>query len=271
MKRTQIVLLLLLVATFIYILPTLGIYKVDGDIYSFLAYVRDGLSGRPMNVSEPMFNSGMRVGVRLALNQYLPLNIMWSYFTPTISLTDLIGYTTRSMIAVWATLSFYMLGKNAKGNDRRFGLFTAGIALLIYMSALFLRSDSESSFFYLRINTDKFTVPITCLPVSFALTFRFLREKGRKDAWLGSAGAALATAVIHPLVAAMYAVAYAGWGAFHLLMNLRNRIAWKRVFAMIALVVIVMSVPLMQFIDVKFGEPMAPTFPNSLNGWSVGP
>jgi len=48
-------------------------------------------------------------------------------------------------------------------------------------------------------------------------------------------------------------------------------VEYALILVLVALVVIVMSVPLMQFIDVKFGEPMAPTFPNSLNGWSVGP
>ncbi len=266
--RDEIILLLLLAAVFVYIFPTLCIYKIDGDAYTFIAFVRDAMTGRPMNVTEAFFGTDIGTGVRMAFNQMFPVSVLWSHFSHIDRIT-LSAEASRTMIALLAMLSSYMLGKAARDGDRRFGLFTVAIQMLIYMVAPFFRGDSASSFFFERINTDKFTVPITMLPVDFALCFRFLRT-GRRDAWLTAALVTFAVSAIHPLIAAMLALALTAFGGFHLLLNLRRRDAWLRVFGLAVLVGLVMFLPFIQLFMARGEEPLAPTYPKSFEGWSIG-
>lgn len=264
----QVIMLLLLIAAFVYIFPTLCLYKIDGDAYTFIAFARDALSGAPMNVNEPLFGTELGPGVRMVFNQMFPVSVLWSHLS-AIDRVDLSATANRSMIALWAMIAAYTLGKAAGKGDRRFGLFTALVQMLIYMSALFLHSDSVSSFFFERINTDKFTVPVTMLPVVFAFTFRYL-EKGRIEVWLAAALVTFAVSTIHPLIAAMLALALSAFGALHLLLNLRRRVAWVRVIGMALLVGIVMFLPFVQLVMAQGEAPLAPTYPQSLEGWSVG-
>jgi len=105
----EIVMLLLLAAAFIYAFPTLSLYKLDGDAYSFISFAREALAGLPMNATEPLFGTDLSPGVRLAFNQYFPLSVLWSYFSK-VDRIDLTAMASRSMVALWALLASYTLG-----------------------------------------------------------------------------------------------------------------------------------------------------------------
>ena len=169
----------------------------------------------------------------MVFNQSLTLNYLWSYFAK-ISPNDLIAAASKAMLALWAILAAYTLGKAAGKGSRGFGLLTAAIQLLIYMAAPFIRGDNVSLFFFERINADKFMVPVTMLPVVFAFAITFARS-GKWQAWLAAAFATFAVSTIHPLIAAMLALAIGAFGIVHLLMNLRRGSAWLRVTALAGL------------------------------------
>ncbi len=181
----EIILLLLLAAAFLIILPTLTLYKIDGDAYAVNSFAVDALAGKPLNITEPLFGTELGPGVRMVFNQSLTLNYLWTYFSG-IDPNTLIAAASKSMLALWAILAAYTLGKAAGNGSRRFGLLVAAIQLLIYLAAPFIRGDNVSLFFFERINADKFMVPVTMLPVVFAFCITFVRS-GKWQAWLAAA------------------------------------------------------------------------------------
>ncbi|UCC86832.1 MAG: tetratricopeptide repeat protein [Anaerolineales bacterium] len=288
----EIILLLLLIIVFGGIIPTLSLYKIDGDDYSVASFAADALTGLPLNVAEPLFGTALGPGVRMVFNQSLPMSYLWSYLAHIDPIT-LTATASRAMIALWAMLSIYTLGKAAGGGSRRFGLFTASIQLLIYLAAPFVRGDNVSLFFFERINADKFMVPVTMLPVVSAFAIRFARD-GRHDAWLAAAVAAFAVSTIHPLVAAMLALALGAFAGLRLLLDLQSRLVWKqgpssgtwndpwlvvklrrrgtlkRSLALWGLVGIVMLLPIMQLVMARGEAPLAASYPSSFDGWPIG-
>ena len=264
----EILVLVLLIAGFVAILPTLNLTKIDGDAYAVASFSADALAGLPLNATEPIFGTDLGPGVRMLFNQTLPLAYLWSYFSGIDPIT-LASTASRAMPALWVLLAAYTLGRAAVKDSRRFGLFTAAVTLLIYGAAPFLRGDNVSLFFFERTNADKFLVPVTMLPVAFALAIRYVRD-GQWPAWVAAALVVLAVSAIHPLVAAMLTVGLVGFAGFHLLLNLRQRTAWRRVLAVAGLVVAAMALPLIQLVIARGDAPLADSYPTSFEGWSVG-
>lgn len=287
----EIIWLALLAVAFVLIVPSLSLYKIDGDAYAVGSFAADALAGLPLNASEPLFGSGLGTIVRMVFNQSLPMFYLWSHLAGIDPITHTAA-ASRAMIALWAILASYSLGKAAR-ESRRFGLFTASIQLLIYLAAPFLRGDNVSLFFFERINADKFMVPVTMLPVIFAFSIRHVRS-GRRDAWLAAAVATFAVSTIHPLVAAMVALSLGAFAAFHLLLDVhgrlthkpsgssqassrpvlklsfRSQVAWKRSLALLGLVAIVMFLPLVQLVMARTEAPLAASYPSNLDGWPIG-
>jgi tetratricopeptide (TPR) repeat protein len=288
----EIIMLFLLGVAFIAILPTLSLYKIDGDAYAVNSFVADALAGLPLNASEPLFGTGLGAIVRMVFNQSMPMLYLWSHLADIDPITHT-ATASRAMIALWAIMASYTLGKAAGGGSRRFGLFTACIQLLIYLAAPFVRGDNVSLFFFERINADKFMVPVTMLPVVFAFCIRYVRD-GCFEAWLAAAVATFAVSTIHPLVAAMLALSVGAFGGFHLLLDMRgrlvrkesrpphafgnawlvfgfrSRVAWKRSLALWALVAIVMFLPFVQLFMARGEASIAASYPSSFDGWPIG-
>ena len=262
----ELLLLVFLIGLFAYILPTLSLSRIDGDAYAVNTFAVDALAGLPLNAKEPLFGTDLGPGVRMVFNQYLPLPYLWSSLAGLDSIA-LVSLFSRQILALWAVLAMYMLGK-AAGN-RRLGLITAAIQLLIYAAGPFWRGDNVSLYFFERINADKFMVMALLLPPCFALAIRFVRH-GHPDAWLAAAVVAFATSTIHPFAAAMLALALVAFSGFHLLYHLRDRLARTRALGLVTLAVIVMLLPIMQLILARGEAPLAPSYPSSFYGWSVG-
>ena len=288
----EIIMLLLLGVAFISILPILSLYKIDGDAYAVNSFAADALAGLPLNASEPLFGTGLGTFVRMVFNQSMPMFYLWSHLADIDPITHT-ATASRAMIALWAIMASYTLGKTAGRGSRRFGLFTASIQLLIYLAAPFIRGDNVSLFFFERVNADKFMVPVTMLPVVFAFCIRYMRE-GRFEAWLAAAVVSFAVSTIHPLVAAMLALCVGAFGGLHLLLDVRgrlvhrkrgasqamgnawlvfgfrSRVAWKRSLALWGLVAIVMFLPFVQLFMAHGENSMAASYPRNFDGWPIG-
>ena len=262
----------------IVMLPALMLYKIDGDALAVGSFTADALAGLPLNLAEPLFGTTIGPGVRMAFNQSLPLAYLWSYWSGIDPIT-LTASASRPMIAVWAILAAYMLGR-AAGEDvpgaaggRRFALLLASIEIMIYLAAPFLRGDNVSLFFFERTTADKFMVPVTMLPVVFALAIRWLRGHGTPGAWgawRAALAATFAVSAIHPLIAAMLALGLGAYSGFHWLMHLRDRAALVRSALLAALVVAAMGLPLVQLVLSRGEAPLAVSYPRNLAGWPVG-
>ncbi len=267
-KTDELILLGLILGAFVLLLPTLNLYKIDGDAYAVNSFSADALAGLPLNLQEPIFGSGLGPGVRMVFNQSLTLNYLWSYFS-VVEPNALLATGSKAMLALWSIFAMYTLGKSAGNESRRFGLLTAGIQLLIYAAAPFIRGDNVSIFFFERINADKFMVPVTMLPVIFAFAIRFVRD-GPWRAWTAAAVATFAVSTIHPLIAAMLALALGSFALLHLLLNLRQRTAWLRSAALGGLIAIVLFLPMVQLVLSRGESPLASSYPSSFEGWDVG-
>lgn len=260
--------LLLLVLAVAAVFPTLTLYKIDGDAYAVGSFLVDALTNQPLNATEPLFGTGLGPGVRMLFNQHLTLNYLWI----TLAGVDPIDHAaagSKAMLAVWAVLAAYALGRSAGNGNRRFAMLVAGIQLLIYLAAPFIRGDNVSIFFFERINADKFMVPTTMLPVIFALAIRYMRH-GERRTWYAAAAATFAVSTIHPLIAALTALALGAFGATHILFNLRQRTARQRVGRLAALTAIVMVLPLVQLVLARGEAPLAASYPSSFDNWSIG-
>ena len=124
------------------------------------------------------------------------------------------------MVALWVLLAAYTLGKAAgvttfgAAHGRRFGLFLAALQMLIFLASPFVRGDNVSLFFFERTTADKFMVPATMLPIAFALVIRYLAD-GRGGIWWTAALVTFAVSTIHPLIAAMMAMALTAFALLH--------------------------------------------------------
>ena len=283
-------LLLILAAIFAFILPALDLYKIDGDAYAVNSFAADALAGLPLNAREPLFGTDLGPGVRMLFNQALSMQFVWSYLSG-IDQNTLIAAASRPMLALWGILAAYTLGKGA--GSRRLGLLVAGLQLLILITGPFQRGDNISLFYFERTNADKFMVPLTMLPVVFAFGMHFLRH-GRRSSWLTAAVVTFAVSTIHPLIAAMLALALGAFGGLHLLLGLRVRLpdrrgnwflrlkeslrhaagldrrAARRSLALWGLVPLVMLLPILQLIIARGEAPLAPSYPRTFDGWPIG-
>lgn len=267
-------LFLLLIAAFAYCLSTINLYKIDGDAYAVGTFAADAMAGLPLNAREPLFGTDLGPGVRMAFNQSLPMAYLWSTLAAIDPIT-LTAAASRAMVALWVLLATYALGKAAgevtlgAAHSRRFGLFMTALQLLILVAAPFLRGDNVSIFFFERTTADKYMVPTTMLPIVFAFTLRYMAN-GQGRAWWIAAIATFAVSTIHPLIAAMMALALGAFAGFHWLVQGCRRVALQRGLAVIGLTVIAMTLPLIQLV-LAWGEaPLAPSYPASIEGWPVG-
>lgn len=270
----EMLMALLLAALYALMLPTLNLYKIDGDAYAVNSFAADALAGLPLNATEPLFGTDLGPGVRMAFNQSLPMSYLWSYWSG-IAPIPLSATASRAMLALWSMLATYMLGRAvgiglpASRAGRRFALFVVTIQLLIYLAAPFVRGDNVSLFFFERITADKFMVPVTMLPVAFALAIRYLRA-GEWAAWRVAAVVTFAVSAIHPLIAAMLALALGAFAALHFLLEWRMPVARRRSLLLGTLAGLAMALPLVQLVVARGEAPLAASYPSSLEGWPVG-
>lgn len=273
-RREELALAGVLLALYLLMLPALTLTKIDGDAYAVNSFAADALAGLPLNASEPLFGTDLGPGVRMAFNQSLPLFYLWSYFGG-IEPNLLVAQAARPLPALWALLATYMLGmavgKEVRGplGGRRFALTMTAIQALVYLAAPFLRGDNVSLFFFERTTADKFMVPVTMLPVIFALGIRYLAAGGRRT-WGLAAVATFAVSAIHPLIAAMLALGLGALAGLHGLLQLGARTARLRSLALGGLIALALALPVVQLVLARGEAPLAASYPRSLEGWPVG-
>ena len=86
------------------LLPTLNLYKIDGDAYAVNSFSADALAGLPSKRTEPIFGSGLGPGVRMVFNQSLTLTIYGLIF-PSSNPTPFAGHRFQSDAGVCGPFS----------------------------------------------------------------------------------------------------------------------------------------------------------------------
>jgi hypothetical protein len=199
-----------------------------GDIWIYLAWVREYLGGGRLAFEEPFF--GGEVGIsRAMINGWLleqaaasrvsgvdPVELVFSYLNPTL--------------VVVALLAFYALARVLLESERA-ALFCGclySLFLLFHVDQSRLTLGGE---FIQRLPEDKLVAKFLFMPLALAFAVAFLRG-GRWRYFWAFAFSCWAVMAVHPIGLAIIGISMAGFGILHLASRPRSREAWKRVSAM---------------------------------------
>ena len=195
-----------------------------GDIWVYLASVREFLSADKLALHDPYF--GNEVGAsRVKIDGWLleqaalsrvsgidPIELVLTYLKPTL--------------VVMSLLAFYALALTLLKSEAA-ALLAGSLYALFFLIYLHPTAASLGGEFVGRVAEDKFVARFLFLPI--ALVFAFLFLESRKLRYLMVfAFFCWAVVAIHPAGLAIIGLSMAGFGLFHLAVNWRKKQAWIR-------------------------------------------
>jgi hypothetical protein len=195
-----------------------------GDIWVYLASVREFLSADKLALHDPYF--GNEVGAsRVKINGWLleqaalsrvsgidPIELVLTYLKPTL--------VVMSLLAFYALALTLLKSKTA-------ALLAGSLYALFFLIYLHPTAASLGGEFVGRVAEDKFVARLLFLPI--ALVFAFLFLESRKLRYLMVfAFFCWAVVAIHPVGLAIIGLSTAGFGLLHLAVNWRKKEAWIR-------------------------------------------
>jgi hypothetical protein len=229
---------LTLVAALTYI-TRVGAPSFFGDIWVYLAWVREFLEGERLASVEPYF--GGEVGLsRVRINGWLLEQAAFSRVSG-VDPVDLVFLYLNPVLVVVALLAFYALARTLLKSEKA-ALFCGSLYALFFLAHL---SPSRLTFggeFIQRLPEDKLATKFLFLPMALLFAAAFL-EDGRRVYFWCFAFVCCAVMAVHPIGLAIIGISMAGFGILHLAVDLRNREAWARLSAMGLAGVIVIAVP----------------------------
>ncbi len=210
-----------------------------GDVWIYLSWVREYLSGDRLASVEPFFGGDVGLS-RARINGWLleqaavarvsgvdPVDLAFSYLNPAL--------------VVVAFLAFYALARILFESE--------GAALLsgCLYSLFFLVHLSQSRIawggeFVQRLPEDKLVAKFLFLPLALACAFAFV-EGGAKRYFMGFTFLCCAVMAVHPIGLAIIGISMAGFSVMHLAAGPRSRAAWARISAMGLAGVAIVAVP----------------------------
>lgn len=204
------------------------------DIWTYLAHVREFLNTDNLALHEPYFGNVTGTS-RLQINGWLleqaafsrvsgidPIELVPRYLAPTLVLMSVLAFYALARI----------LFKSEVGSLLAASLYALGF--LIQLGGLW--ND--------RIAEDKFVAWFLFFPI--ALVFAFLFLQSRKWRYLMVfAFLCWAVVAIHPVGLAIIGLCTAGFGLFHLAVNLRDKGAWIRTLSLGGALLSVLLAPLL--------------------------
>lgn len=206
------------------------------DIWVYLAWVREFLNADRLALREPYF--GHQIGTsRAQINGWLLEQAALSKVSGIDSIELVLGYLAPVLV-VMSLLAFYALAR---------ALLKSETAALLVGSLYALGSLVQlAPRWYLvgRIAEDKFVSWFLFLPVG--LIFAFLFVQTRKWRYLMVfAFCCWAVVAIHPVGLALIGLCTAGFGLFHLALDLRNKRAWIETVSLGGALLSVLLAPLL--------------------------
>jgi hypothetical protein len=210
-----------------------------GDIWIYLAWVREYLGGDRLASVEPFF--GGEVGLsRAKINGWIleqagvakvsgvdPIHLAFSYLNPTL--------------VVVAFLVFYALARILFKSERA-ALFSGCLYALFFLIHLSQSRVTWGGEFVQRLPEDKLVAKFLFFPLALAFAVAYLNGGGKRYFW-GFAFLCSTVMAIHPIGLGIIGIAMAGFAVLHLAAEPRSRPAWGRVAAMGLAGVAVIALP----------------------------
>ncbi|HZA45961.1 MAG TPA: DUF6077 domain-containing protein [Rubrobacter sp.] len=229
-----------------------------GDIWIYLSWVREYLSGGELAFEEPFFGGDVGIS-RVRINGWLleqaaasrasgvdPVDLVYSYLNPTLAVVSL--------------LAFYALAR-VLFESEKVALFCGclySLFLLIHVSQSRLTLGGE---FIQRLAEDKLAAKFLFMPLALAFAVVFLRGGGWRYFWC-FAFSCWAVMAVHPIGLAIIGVSMAGFGILHLAAYPRSREAWTKISAMGLAGLFAVGVPTI-FVLAIAGEPLTAVLTDS--------
>jgi hypothetical protein len=232
--------------------------SVIGDIWIYLAWIREFLDGNRLAFEEPYF--GGEVGLsRVRINGWLleqaafsrvsgvePVELVYSYLNPAL--------------AVVALLAFYALARTLLKREKA-ALFCGCLYALFFLIDLDASRLSFGGEFVSRLAEDKLAAKFVFLPMALAFAAAFLESGKRAYTWC-FALVCCAVMAVHPIGLAIIGASMAGFGILHLVANPRGREAWARITALGLAGLAVAAAPGF-FVLAVVGEPLSAVLADS--------
>ena len=210
-----------------------------GDIWIYLSWVREYLSGDRLASVEPFFGGDVGLS-RARINGWLleqaaiarvsgvdPVDLVFSYLNPAL--------------VVVAFLVFYALARTLFESERA-ALLSGCLYSLFFLIHLSQSRIAWGGEFVQRLPEDKLVAKFLFLPLALACAFAFL-DGGAKRYFAGFAFLCCAVVSVHPIGLAIIGISMAGFAILHLAVNPRSRAAWARISAMGLSGVAIVAVP----------------------------
>jgi hypothetical protein len=196
-----------------------------GDIWVYLAWVREFLNADKLALHDPYF--GNQIGTSRALiNGWLLEQAALSKISSMDPTQLILGYLKPTLV-VMSLLAFYALARTLLKSETAALLASSLYALFFMVNLTFPLLDSFGGEFIGRVAEDKFVARFLFFPT--ALIFAYLYLESRKWRYLlVFAFLCWAVVAVHPVGLALIGLCTAGFGLFHLAVNLRDKGAWIR-------------------------------------------
>jgi hypothetical protein len=213
-----------------------------GDIWVYLAWVREFLNADKLALHDPYF--GNQIGTSRALiNGWLLEQAALSKISSMDPTQLILGYLKPTLV-VMSLLAFYALAKTLLKSETAALLASSLYALFFMVNLTFPLLDSFGGEFIGRVAEDKFVARFLFFPT--ALIFAYLYLESRKWRYLlVFAFLCWAVVAVHPVGLALIGLCTAGFGLFHLAVNLRDKGAWIRTVSLGGTLLSVLLAPLL--------------------------
>ncbi|MEJ7840881.1 MAG: DUF6077 domain-containing protein [Rubrobacter sp.] len=229
-----------------------------GDIWVYLAWVREYLGGGGLASAEPFF--GGEVGLsRARINGWLVEQAALSRVSG-VDLVDVVFSYLNPFLVVVALLGFYSLARVLLKSERA-ALFCGCLYALFFLVHLGQSRFTLGGEFIQRLPEDKVATKFLFLPMALAFAAAFL-EGGKWRYFSLFAFACCAVVAVHPIGFAIIGLSMAGFGILHLASNPRSRAAWGRVSAMGLAGLLVVAVPA-ALVPLLTGQPLTDVLADS--------
>jgi Family of unknown function (DUF6077) len=235
-----------------------------GDMWVYLASVRDFLSADKLALHDPYF--GDEVGAsRVKINGWLleqaalsrvsgldPIELVLTYLKPTL--------------VVMSLLAFYALALTLFKSEAA-ALLAGSLYALFFLIYLHPTAASLGGEFIGRVAEDKFVARFLFLPIALVFAYLFLESRKLRYPMV-FAFFCWAVVAIHPVGLAIIGLSMAGFGLLHLAVNWRKKGAWIRTVSLGGTLLSVLVAPvfyllatgdsliaLLQASDINSGDP----------------
>ncbi|HET7269883.1 MAG TPA: DUF6077 domain-containing protein, partial [Rubrobacter sp.] len=240
-----------LVAALAYIAKTTA-PSTYGDIWIYLSWVREYLSGDRLASVEPFFGGDVGLS-RARINGWLleqaavsrvagvdPVHLVFSYLNPAL--------------VVVAFFVFYALARVLFKSEKA-ALLSGCLYSLFFLIHISQSRIAWGGEFIQRLPEDKMVAKFLFLPLALAFAVAFL-EGGGKRYFFGFAFLCCAVMAVHPIGLAIIGISMTGFAILHLAANPRSRAAWGRISAMGIAGLMVVTVPAF-LVSLFTDEPLA--------------